>query len=181
MLYSRQRKRLCCALYVSQAAPYRHSENKDELIAAIAPEAVQAFSRSLDEAAGKYPGDPAKRLKETGRLHPFFLCKSGISAPAFSSGILGRMSAAAGGDCRSICSGESRFERGNPFATFYSAAKAFAAASPDKSMGQDELLLYCRRPVHGISALLAGKEEFPYPGNVPEAAERIVRSGKFQG
>ncbi len=51
---------------VSHAAPYRHFDNKESLIAAIAEEGYKKLSNSIIQAASLYPEDPELQLKEAG-------------------------------------------------------------------------------------------------------------------
>ncbi len=51
---------------VSHAAPYRHFNNKEALIAAIAEEGFKKLSDSIIQAASIYPGNPELQFKEAG-------------------------------------------------------------------------------------------------------------------
>jgi AcrR family transcriptional regulator len=51
---------------VSHAAPYRHFNNKEALIAAIAEEGFNRLSIKIAEAANLYPGQSELQLKEAG-------------------------------------------------------------------------------------------------------------------
>jgi AcrR family transcriptional regulator len=51
---------------VSQAAPYRHFQDKDALLAAVAEEGLRALAAFLEDAAAKHPDDPRARLQALG-------------------------------------------------------------------------------------------------------------------
>lgn len=51
---------------VSHAAPYRHFNNKEALIAAIAEEGFKKLSDSIIQAASLFPGNPELQFKEAG-------------------------------------------------------------------------------------------------------------------
>ena len=52
-------RKVAKACNVSHTAPYRHFRNKDDLIIAIALEALHEFNQSLLEAVDKYPNELA--------------------------------------------------------------------------------------------------------------------------
>lgn len=54
---------------VSHSAPYRHFENKDDLIQAIAREGFIKFHATLKKASEKYPTDYKLQLRELGQLY----------------------------------------------------------------------------------------------------------------
>ncbi|MCX8167279.1 MAG: TetR/AcrR family transcriptional regulator, partial [Candidatus Micrarchaeota archaeon] len=60
----------------SHSAPYRHFKNKDELILAIAKEALLKFNHTLKNAIDKYPSDPRKQLCEMGCLYVQFFVEN---------------------------------------------------------------------------------------------------------
>ena len=61
---------------VSQTAPYRHFKNKDELVLAIAQEAIGKFNQVLQNAVDKYPDDSQSQLKEMGYAYIEFFVKN---------------------------------------------------------------------------------------------------------
>ena len=61
---------------VSQTAPYRHFKNKDELVLAIAQEAISKFNQVLQCAVDKYPDDSQSQLKEMGYAYIEFFVKN---------------------------------------------------------------------------------------------------------
>jgi AcrR family transcriptional regulator len=80
---------------VSQTAPYRHFRNKDELIAAITLQAMEAFDRRLRQALGQHPDDPASGLREMGMAYiNFFIENPEYLRLLFLSDIQERMKSA---------------------------------------------------------------------------------------
>jgi AcrR family transcriptional regulator len=71
---------------VSHAAPAHHFPTLGHLLAEIAAEGFEAFVRSLDEAAGKGPQDPASRLKAMGRAYvDFAIARNALYALMFQT------------------------------------------------------------------------------------------------
>ncbi|HBE77281.1 MAG TPA: TetR/AcrR family transcriptional regulator, partial [Firmicutes bacterium] len=68
-------RKVAKACNASHAAPYRHFRNKDELIVAIAKEAMGKFSGALQQAVDKYPNNPKYQLKEMGCAYVEFFAK----------------------------------------------------------------------------------------------------------
>lgn len=169
-------RKVAKACNVSQTAPYRHFKNKDDLINAIIHEAIQAFNESLEEAVMKYPDDAAKQLKEMGVCYIRFFSKNPEYLHLlFSSNILDKMKA----DEKTCASIKNHEKNGHPFATFYQAIQKYAAAFPDKTTGESELMLYCWGLVHGISFLISNKGKLPYQGDCLELAEKIIWNENF--
>jgi len=54
---------------VSHSAPYRHFQNKDDLIQAIAREGFVKLHACLKEAVERYPNDPKLQLRELGQQY----------------------------------------------------------------------------------------------------------------
>lgn len=173
-------RKVAKACNVSQTAPYRHFKNKDELIAAIMTEAMQAFNRSLQEAVVQYPDDPEQQLKEMGIAYiHFFSNNPEYLHLLFSRDLFHKLSTVSGEEYQNLCGRESHFQAGHPFATFFCAVKNYAEAFPNECMGLDALILYCWGLVHGISVLISNKEKFPHGGIDLELAEKIIRNEQF--
>jgi len=54
---------------VSQAAPYRHFEDKVSLLSALASDGFQRLGEKLEQEAQLVQGDPAEALRATGRAY----------------------------------------------------------------------------------------------------------------
>lgn len=167
------------ACNVSEAAPYRHFKNKDELITAIMIEAMQSFDQSLEQAALKHPNDPKKQLKEIGIAYIRFFSKNPeYLRLIFLSDVFKKMNVTKSEDYEDIGSSQNYLNRRQSFAIFYNAVKNYVADFPDESIGENELTLYYWGLVHGISILIS-KEKIPYQGDYLELAERIIWNDKF--
>lgn len=173
-------RKVAKACNVSQAAPYRHFKNKDELIMAIFLEATQAFNQSLENAALKYQNNPKMQLKEMGICYiRFFYENPEYLHLIFSNNMFINMNNFdTNKNSQDICSPEGHLKSGHPFATFYNAIKNFAVTSTDNSIEQEELMLYCWGLVHGISVLLSNNK-IPLQGDFLKLAERIIYNDTF--
>lgn len=54
---------------VSHTAPYRHFRDKAALLTALAAEGFRLLAEGLEAAAAKHADDPARQLKEAGRVY----------------------------------------------------------------------------------------------------------------
>jgi AcrR family transcriptional regulator len=167
-------RKVARACNVSQTAPYRHYTNKDELIAAIATQAMQDFNERLEQAASGHPDDPAQQLREMGTAYIVFFMETPeyqrllfFSDNKLKTWLAGYMETIGGHDAHK--------KSGHPFATLYEAVARFRRTYPGGDMGQDETVLYCWALVHGIAMLIAGGE---LPGNADTLAlaNRILHS-----
>lgn len=165
-------RKVARACNVSQTAPYRHFKNKDELIAAIATEAMRAFNESLQQAVDKHPDDPKKQVKEMGVAYVrFFAENPEYLRLLFLSDMKRRLS-------EDIRCTEAHFTPGHPFYTFSKAVERYKAACPNEAMNQNELMLYCWGLVHGIAVLIVN-QEIPYHEDYLALVSRIMESEKF--
>lgn len=57
---------------VSTAAPYRHFQSRNALLAALAEDGFHALSRAILEAVAQHPDDPLARLREAGVAYVCF-------------------------------------------------------------------------------------------------------------
>lgn len=164
-------RKVAKACHVSQTAPYRHFKDKDELIAAIATEAMKEFDESLRTAVEKFPDNPKKQLKEMGIAYvDFFVKNPEYLRLLFFSDIRSRIN-------QDFCLAEKHFESGHPFQTFFSAVERYHKISPG-SMEQKELMLFCWGLVHGISVLIANRD-IPFDEDYSTLVSRIINSEKF--
>jgi AcrR family transcriptional regulator len=167
---------------VSQTAPYRHFKNKDELILAIANEAVEKFNGVLQGAVDKYPDDPQSQLKEMGCAHiEFFVNNPEYLHLIFLSDITERL---LGGQAEqpenNACIAD--FKRtGDPFGVFLKTVERYRneyKSSTDNPMSLEELALYCWGLVHGISIILSRKE-FPFSDDPLTLARKMIWNTTF--
>lgn len=61
---------------VSHAAPYKHFQSKDELIAAIVQEVSDSFKAALEEAVRMYPDDAESQIIELGKCYVRFMVEN---------------------------------------------------------------------------------------------------------
>lgn len=151
---------------VSQTAPYRHFQNKDELIAAIADQALNAFGRSLEEAVSLHPGDPSAQLTEMGVAYiRFFAQNPEYLRLLFLTDNRLRMR---------FFEDERAKKHYTSFGILQDVIARFVAAHPGDAPSHDELMLYSWGLVHGISTLIASGE-LPNNEHTLATAEKIVR------
>lgn len=166
-------RKVAKACHVSQTAPYRHFKDKDELITAIAGEAMREFDQSLKQAVEKFSDNPKKQLQEMGIAYiDFFVKNPEYLRLLFLSDIRHKINS------DHNCLQESHLGSGHPFQTFFNAVERCHKAFPSETMGQKELMLYCWGLVHGISVLIANKD-IPYGEDYAEVVGRIIGSEKF--
>lgn len=174
-------RKVAKACNVSHTAPYRHFRNKDELIFAIALEAMYKFNQSLQEAVDKYPDDPKSQLKEMGYSYiRFFAENPEYFRLFFLSDINKRMNIDCGNPDEHFCLADQN-SNGHPFGTLYRAVERYRAEKQNDtnfSMDQNAMTLYCWGLVHGISILIARKE-FMYDGDYLALARKILWSESF--
>lgn len=174
-------RKVAKACNVSHAAPYRHFKNRDELIRAIALEAMYKFNQSLQEAVDKYPDDPKSQLKEMGYSYiKFFAENPEYFRLIFLSDINKRININCENPDKHIYLTDKNSNE-HPFQMLYSAVERYRAekqSDPDFTMDQNALTLYCWGLVHGISILIARKE-FMYEGDYLALVRKILWSGSF--
>ncbi len=166
-------RKVARACHVSQTAPYRHFKDKDELISAIALQALEAFQASLERAVITNPDDPKAALREMGIAYVrFFAENPEYLKLLFLSDITKALEDA------DFCKPESHLSQGHPFATLYETVRHYKKAYPDDTRTENELLLYCWGLVHGISVLIAGAG-MPVEDDYIALTERILNSERF--
>lgn len=135
---------------VSQTAPYRHFKNKDELIAAITNQALDAFGKRLQSAVDMHPGDPKAQLTEMGVAYiRFFAENPKYLRLLFLSDMRLKMRFAKDEKIsRHACS----------FRVLHDTTARVIQAYPECPYTQDELIIYSWGLVHGISTLIAAGE-----------------------
>lgn len=168
-LSMRQVARAC---HVSQTAPYRHFKDKDALISAITEQALTAFKEQLEQAAAVHSDDPKAAIKEMGVAYVRFFAENPEYMKLLFLSDIKKIAAA------SLCTRESHFSQGHPFATLHHAVQCYKAAYPDDARTENELLLYCWGLVHGISVLVAG-DDLPVDVDTIALTRRILDSEKF--
>lgn len=167
-------RKVAKACNVSHTAPYRHFKNKDDLISAIALEALQKFNSSLKEAVDKYPNDIKSQLKEMGCAYvKFFIENPEYLRLLFLS------------DLSKHYKNKTyhTFENSEqPFLTFYKAIERYQSQNPnpgvDSSTDPNALVLSCWGLVHGMAILIANKD-FTYEGDYLELTRKILWNGTF--
>jgi AcrR family transcriptional regulator len=129
---------------VSPAAPYRHFQDKDELLAAVAAECADRYVRMILEAVAQAPADdPLARFRQVGIASVEFAAAHPAHFRAFNlPGILSRLPA----------------EQRQRFAAWNEdQARALAAAQETGAIAKmplDELMLAATSLVHGLGHLI---------------------------
>ena len=175
-------RKVAKACGVSQTAPYRHFKNKDELVLAIATEAMQKFNSVLQYAVDKYPDDSQSQLKEMGCAYiEFFVKNHEYLHLIFLSDITEKLFGGQREQAENnVCLAD--FERtGDPFGTFLKTVQRYHdeyKSRTDGPMSLEELVLYCWGLVHGISILLSRKE-FPFGDDSLALARKMIWNKAF--
>lgn len=163
-------RKVATACNVSQTAPYRHFKDKNELIKAIALNALREFDESLERAFSD-AGDPKAQLKAMGRYYvQFFVDNPETMRLLFFSQAQAWMREAVKNEY--LCGDE------RPYSALEIAVKNYKAAYPDDERTEDELIVYCWGLVHGIAVLIVNGE---LPGGAAAMAlvDRVIQSEKF--
>ena len=151
---------------VSQTAPYRHFQNKDELIAAITDQALDAFGQRLQSAVDMHPGDPNAQLTEMGVAYiRFFAENPEYLRLLFLSDVQLK---------RRFAKDEQTSRHTRSFRVLHDTTARFIQASPECPYTHDELIIFSWGLVHGISTLIAAGE---LPGNeeMLQTVEKVIR------
>lgn len=165
-------RKVAKACNVSQTAPYRHFKNKDELIKSIASVVMQEFNLTLEGAVQKHPDDPKLQLKEMGIAYiNFFINNPEHLRLLFLSDIRSKVD-------HHLSHPDSHYLEGHPFYTLYKTVERYKVSSPDETLDQMELLLFCWGLVHGISILIVSNE-IPFISDYRVLINNIFNSNKF--
>ena len=163
-------RKVAKACNVSQTAPYRHFKDKNELIKAIALNALSEFDQSL-ESAFSTEGDPKAQLKTMGLYYiQFFAENPETMRLLFFSNAQAWMQEAVRSEYH--CGDE------HPYSALERAVKNYKAAYPDDERTEDELIVYCWGLVHGIAVLVVNGE-LPGGEGVMALVDRVIQSEKF--
>ncbi len=155
---------------VSQTAPYRHFKDKNELIKAIAINAMREFDESLERAFLE-EGDPKAQLKAMGRYYiRFFAEKPEYMRLLFFSQAQAWMREAVKNEY--LCTDE------HPYSALERAVKNYKAAYPNDERTEDEMIVYCWGLVHGIAVLVVNGE-LPGDENALALADSVIMSERF--
>ncbi|WP_050697137.1 TetR/AcrR family transcriptional regulator [Anaeromassilibacillus senegalensis] len=68
-------RRIAAACGVSHTAPYKHFQNKDDMLAAILQFVLVQFAQGLQESVDRQPGTPPERLLELGKGYVQFMAE----------------------------------------------------------------------------------------------------------
>ncbi|HPF86693.1 MAG TPA: TetR/AcrR family transcriptional regulator [Candidatus Limiplasma sp.] len=150
---------------VSQTAPYRHFQSKDDLIRAIAEQALDEFAASLRAAVAQYPGQPQAQLEEMGVAYiRFFVENPEYLRLFFLSDVRLRVR---------LFANDQEKRHNETYGILQSVIDRCAgeAAAADS---RDRMLLYSWGLVHGIAALMVSGE-VKNDERTLALAEQIVR------
>lgn len=150
---------------VSHAAPYKHFENKDELVYAITLEAINSFTASLEEAVEACPNDPTAQLIEMGKQYVKFM----VENPDYFKFIF------LCENSNSIKITNNRFSntQEGPFDVFQKCANNYlnAIKANDDDRVSDTVAMWSL--VHGFAALIVNKS-IVYEGNYLNLIEEMI-------
>jgi len=150
---------------VSQTAPYRHFQSKDDLISAIANQALDAFAASLEGAVALHPGDPKAQLTEMGVAYIRFFAQN----PEYL-----RLLFLTENRLRMRFFEDDRAKKHvDSYGILQDVITRFVAAHPGDAPSHDELMLFSWGLVHGISTLIASGE-IPNNDHTLAVAEKIM-------
>lgn len=166
--FSMRKAAIACG--VSHAAPYRHFKDKNELVKAIAMNALREFEQSLERAFCA-EGDPKTQLKTMGSHYiRFFVENPEYLRLLFFSRAQAWMREAVVSECHS---GD-----GHPYSALEKAVKNYKAACPDDERSEEELIVYCWGLVHGIAVLIVNGE-LPGGADALALADSVLFSERF--
>lgn len=151
---------------VSQTAPYRHFQNKDDLIHAIANQALDEFSASLRAAVAQHPGEPKAQLEEMGVAYiRFFAEKPEYLRLFFLSDARLRVR---------LFADEQEKKHDESYGILRDVIDRCAAGRPADAPARDQMLLASWGIVHGIATLMVSGE-VKNDEKTLALAERIIR------
>ncbi len=163
-------RKVATACNVSQTAPYRHFKDKNELVKAIALNALREFDETL-ERAFLTEGDPKDQLKAMGRDYiKFFADNPEYMRLLFFSQAQAWM--------REAVKDEHQCADEHPYSALERAVKNYKAAYPHDERTEDELIVYCWGLVHGIAVLVVNGE-LPGGEMTMTLIDRVLQSEKF--
>lgn len=126
---------------VSHAAPYRHFNDKEALLIAIAEEGFQKLSQQMQAAIDRFPDSPGEQLLEVGWAYISF----GLENPDHLRVMFGGMIE------------KQAVDDANTFGLLLSAIQACQAAGIVKQGESQQLALTAWAQVHGLASLLIGR------------------------
>ena len=161
-------RKVAKACNVSQTAPYRHFKDKDELISAIAIEAMQKFDVQLNSAIENFPDNPKTQLIEMGIAYiQFFVENPEYLRLLFLSDLKNKLNS------KNVAENMDKPSTPHPFLTFYHTVERYKSTPKNSGLTEEEQALYSWGLVHGISILLA-TQDFPFKGDYMEMVRKIL-------
>lgn len=162
-------RKVATACNVSQTAPYRHFKDKNELIKAIALNAMREFDENLERAFLE-EGDARAQLKAMGRYYiEFFAEKPEYMRLLFFSQAQAWMREAVQNEYH--CTDE------HPYSALERAVKNYKAENTGDERTEEELIVYSWGLVHGIAVLIVNGE---LPGKEALAlVNKVLQSERF--
>lgn len=169
-------RKVAKACGVSEAAPYRHFENKDSLLIAIISQAYEKFDEVLKEAVSRYPDDPGSQLREMAYLYVKFF----VENPEYMKFLF--FSDAS----KQIEMTKESFKLSGsmvkPYQTFIRAIEEYKKQADErntqKKVDINAMILACWGLAHGIAVLIT-QNDFEFDGDCLELAKDIIWSDLF--
>jgi AcrR family transcriptional regulator len=128
---------------VSQAAPYRHFENQEALLASVAEEGFRAMTAAMHQAAALHPSDPLGHFRALGLAYIEFA----TSHPAHFRVMFGRVAP----DCSAHPGLREAAEES--YGLLLRGIRDCQAAGMARQGDPEELALCAWSAVHGLAAL----------------------------
>ena len=151
---------------VSHTAPYRHFENKEELLSAMAAQIDQQFNDSLEAAAAAHPDNTVAQIDEMGYTYISFFLKNPVYLRLAFLSNFDKNIFVDSGSCSPMKE-----------TVFYKTIRRYAAEKqqekPGADIDTDILALKLWGLVHGITVLLV-HGDFQYDGDIMELVRRII-------
>lgn len=150
---------------VSNAAPYNHFKNKDELILAITHEVVNSFTDSLNVAVQTYPNNPPMQILELGRQYVGFM----VENPDYLKFLF-----LSENDCPIVINHNGfSHEEIDSFSLFRNCAENYLASINSKTEDIAASTLSMWSLVHGLAVLLVNKSII-YEGDYLELVTKVI-------
>jgi len=153
---------------VSHAAPYKHFENKDQLIAEITQEVANSFRASLEEVLIRYPDDPKLQIIEMGKAYVRYM----VENPEYLKFIF--LSSFNHIKSVKLTNNNFFYEEKTAFGVFYQSATNYLKTLQISRDNWTLDILTMWSLVHGIAVLITN-HSIEYDGDYLELVEQMLQ------